>query len=127
MKYCKNCGQRIDDDAKYCSSCGATVQNGEDPIFSNYNQSNNVPVKSQYETTTLVLGIVGVSLAVLNYIGIPFVHLIAIILGIIGLSLVKKDKQESGTYSKPGYVMSIVAVVLGVLSIIIGIIIVNSF
>jgi uncharacterized membrane protein YvbJ len=133
MKYCKNCGQSIEDDAKFCSSCGATIQSGEDIIFKNYNQTNQMPAKGQYETTTLVLGIVGVSLAVLNYIGIPFVHLIAIILGIIGVTLAKKDKEESGSYkkpgsySKPGYIMSIISIVLGVLSIIIGIIIVNTY
>jgi len=128
MKYCKNCGESVDENAKFCQSCGmALKQEVDNTIFKNNDSSYTAPTKAQNETTTLVLGIVGVSLAVLNYIGIPFVHLIAIVLGIIGLSLAKKDKDESKTYSKPGFILSIIALVLGVLSIILEIIFVNIY
>lgn len=127
MKFCTNCGGSVEETAKFCPSCGASLtQENEQAIFNDRDKSYRSLDKGQYETATLILGIVGVSLAFMNYIGIPFVHLIAIVLGIIGITLVKKDKDEQRSYSKPGYVLSIVALVLGVLSIVLGIILVST-
>ncbi|MDY0317685.1 MAG: hypothetical protein RBQ64_03790 [Candidatus Izemoplasmatales bacterium] len=56
----------------------------------------------------------------LNYFGVYFVHIIGLILGIVGLSLVSADKRDEMTYSKAGFVLSLIAVIGGGLAFLIG-------
>ncbi|QLY40870.1 zinc-ribbon domain-containing protein [Hujiaoplasma nucleasis] len=119
MNYCKNCGHEVRHDDKYCSNCGQSL------IHNPYKQSDqryfdkNGPLKSKYEQTSYVLGITALIFSALNWIGFPYVHLIGLVLGFIGLYYVKKDKL-TGSYSKVGNIMSIIAIVLAIASMVIG-------
>ncbi len=118
MKLCKYCGNDLNETDNYCSNCGKSVY--DNPYQKSDNLSNvNYQEKSKYEQTSFVLGLTGLIFSVLNWIGFPFLHLIGMLLGGIGLSLVKKDKAN-GSFSKPGYVMSMIALILGITSMIVG-------
>lgn len=99
----------------------------DEPMYSSTSKLDRAAIsrsldKGKYETATLILGIVGVLFVFIDYIGIiPFVHLVAIVLGFIGIKLVKKDKDDQRSYSKPGYVLSMVALFTGVMTLILAI------
>lgn len=38
--YCKNCGKKINDNAKFCKYCGASVKDKSAPLASNNNKNN---------------------------------------------------------------------------------------
>ena len=124
-RFCKNCGKEVSFGFVTCPFCGADMINGI--VSSNFTSnrgsrgnSDNYYLRSRNHTTTFVLGLVGTILVALNYLGVFFVHIIGLILGIVGLSLVSKDKQDEMTYSKAGYVLSMIAVIGGALAFIIG-------
>lgn len=117
MKYCQYCGIEMEENAKFCPSCGEAV---EQDMFASSMGNNRVKNSSNYQLET-VLGILGVIFSVLNYMGVFFVHLIGIVLGIVVISLVNKDKKMNRQYSQIGYVTGIIGLILGVLAVIIGI------
>ncbi len=128
--YCKYCGSEIKEGDKFCPKCGREVitdsQDSETQpsILSNENMtfSNNKTVEKQpaYMVSSMVCGILSIIFSSINYLGIPFVHLIGIALGIIGISLAQKDKKECGSYSKSGLITGIIGLSLGGLAFIIG-------
>lgn len=115
--YCKSCGREIDDQAKFCSSCGEAVE--RDEFTEMFHSDTNK--KSKNYNTELLLGILAVIFSALNYIGVFFVHLVGITLGVITIILVNRDKKEGVEYSNAGYITGILGFVLGLLAMIIGI------
>jgi predicted nucleic acid-binding Zn ribbon protein len=109
MKKCKYCQKNIVDDAQFCSYCGR----------SQYAVNNQEAGK--YEQSTLILGITAMALVVLNYLGIPFLHLFAFVLGTIAILFAIRDRAE-GSYSKLGLILSISSVILAIGAIVIGIV-----
>ncbi len=105
----------------------AGVKNESKPIYSSTSMIDETATfpsldKGKYERITVILGMVGVLLVLIDYIGLlPFAHLGAIVLGFIGIKLVKKDQDDQRSYSKPGYVLSIVSLFTGVMSLILAI------
>ena len=59
--------------------------------------------------------------SVLNYVGVIIVHLVGIVLGIIVISLVSKDKKMHTKHSQVGYILGIIGLILGIIAVIIGI------
>ena len=109
------------------------VKNESKPIYSStsiIDETATFPSldKGNYERITFILGIFGVLLVFIDYIGVlPFAHLGAIVLGFIGIKLVKKDQDDQRSYSKPGYVLSIVSLFTGVMSLILAIFLITIF
>ena len=124
LRVCKNCGKEVALGFMSCPFCGADMITGNVPQgfgFSNSRKySSNYDLKSKNHTTTFVLGLLGTILVALNYFGVYFVHIIGLILGIVGLSLVSADKRDEMTYSKAGFVLSLIAVIGGGLAFLIG-------
>jgi len=117
--YCKNCGQELKEDDKFCSSCGQIVS-----VENEFMQPTSItPTKPKvrFQTASLTLGILSTVFSVLNYLGVYFVHLIGITLGILALTYVSKDKKEGYAHSVPGQILGTIGLVLGVLAVIIGI------
>lgn len=128
--YCKQCGKVLLDEEKFCSSCGNTIENAENTEYE-FPFNNTQPTPTQvveqievkepkYTTATLVLGVLATILSALNYFGIYFVHIIGIILGSIGITLIKQDKAETGKFSKTGRNLCALGVVLGLIAMIVG-------
>lgn len=113
--FCKNCGKELDSYTSFCPSCGAEVSETS-------TQSTNTQQGSLYEKRTFILGLLSVVFSGLNYFGIPVVHLVGIVLGIIGISYAKKDSEIYGVYSRPGKILSIVGLVLGAVAFLYGVI-----
>jgi len=118
--YCKNCGQEIKEDDKFCSSCGQVVSVEDSSVFGL--PSTPSKPKVRFQTASLTLGILSTIFSVLNYLGIYFVHIIGIILGILALTYVSKDKKEGYAHSVPGQILGLIGLILGALAVIIGII-----
>jgi uncharacterized membrane protein YvbJ len=117
MKYCAYCGQEIDENIKFCPHCGAAV---EKDIFVSSMETPKIHKSTNYQLET-ILGILAIVFSVLNYIGIIFVHLVGIVLGIIVISLVSKDKKMHIQHSQVGFVLGIIGLILGVVAVIVGI------
>lgn len=142
--FCTNCGRPLNDGEKFCPSCGTVVANpasvpqeapadnptptpqpdiyaSPEPAFTNYAPSATPTVN--YQIATLILGILSVCFSILNYLGIYYVHLVGLALGIIAVSLAGKAKRTpGGTYSKAGNVLGILGIILGGIATIVGII-----
>ena len=87
--FCKNCGQRIEDDAKFCKECGLA----KDSVLSEENKSadyndNVVGLKKQSSQK--------------NYITAIFILIIAL-LSIIIVSLLVKDNSNNNVETGPVY------------------------
>lgn len=126
-RFCKNCGKEVSVGFISCPFCGANMITGNVTQGLNSNRlnrscSDNIYLRSKNHTSSFVLGLLGTILVAMNYLGVFFVHIIGLILGIIGLSLASKDKKEEMTYSKAGYVLSMIAVIGGALAFLIGMI-----
>ena len=123
-RFCRNCGKEVSVGFLTCPFCGANMVSGvvTGNPSSSRGYSDNRYLRSKNHTTTFVLGLVGTILVALNYLGVFFVHTIGFILGVIGLSLASKDKKEEMTYSKAGYVLSMIAVIAGAIAFLMGMI-----
>ena len=121
-RVCQNCGKEIAIGFMSCPFCGANMVTGNVPQGFGHKRgySDNYYLKSKNHTATFVLGLLGTILVALNYVGIYFVHIIGLILGIVGLSLASTDKKQEMTYSKAGFVLSLIAVILGAVAFLIG-------
>jgi phosphate/sulfate permease len=84
----------MNDNAKYCLACGEKIeedvfdtQTGQ--IINTYN--DDAYTKPENSTTILVCGAMSIIFCILNYVGIPFVHLVGITFGIIGARLANQE------------------------------------
>lgn len=124
MNYCKNCGSEIDLSDKFCTQCGSAISQVDvyNTFQSNYkvkaSQSNTqTDEKSKNYFISSVLAFVAL-FAVLFTFNVPlYSRFIAIILGLSAIGLALVDKKNEGKYSKFALIGGIVAVALGLLSI----------
>ncbi len=102
--YCANCGKELSEKEQFCPSCGEKVNKDVISAFDYPSNNEKKPekVKSRYYVATLVLGILSVIFSLLNYLGVIFVHMVGIVLGIIAISLASNDKKMGRIYSVPG-------------------------
>lgn len=109
MRYCVSCGSQMEDGTEFCPKCG--VRNGEsvkfDPVRSDSGDMN---------PAAIVLGILGILLGL-------FVPIIGLILGVIGIVLSSKG---SVGHRNTGFVLSVLAILVSVVSWIFGVIILMS-
>ena len=118
---CKNCGADNPDGSRFCKNCGAELEQGNNTDNSFYNEEphqdyyqQNTESKqepgSTLATASLVLGIIGVICWFFGYSSI-----ISLILGIIGLVLASRARQEGNTSGvrTAGFVCSLIAVIGG--------------
>lgn len=103
MKYCKNCGNALDDSAYVCPACGTRVSPAPAPA----------PVPAPASTNN-ILAIVGLVLAF-------FVPLAGLICSIIGLRKVQECNSGKG-FAIAGIIISAVEMLFGVIGVIIYVI-----
>lgn len=97
MKQCKVCQTVVEDEARFCPKCGAMLEQAEpktviSPASTSWNEVKQEPLveketaavteqkKSGLATAALVLGIVGISLSF-----IPFIGVASLVLGVLGI------------------------------------------
>ena len=97
MKQCKVCQTVVEDEARFCPKCGAMLEQAEtktviSPASTSWNEVKQEPSveketaavteqkKSGLATAALVLGIVGISLSF-----IPFIGVASLVLGVLGI------------------------------------------
>lgn len=110
--FCKNCGQRNDDNTQYCSACGQPL--GYAP-YAPQSGSNNLGIAS------MVCGIVSICMICELWLGL-FCGIAAIILGVIS-----RKKEPVRGYSTAGIICGSVSVVLCILIVILAIFSIVSF
>lgn len=54
MKYCKNCGEKLDDDAKFCPKCGEKVGELKQTVQTTQNTQNNSSSQDSLGTVAFV-------------------------------------------------------------------------
>jgi len=128
VKYCSNCGKKVEPDFLVCPYCkkevkpGVQLQHFHDDT-NKYSSNYTTSSEGIHETSSLVLGIIGTICVGLNFLGVPYIHILGFILGIVGFSLANSDKNNYGPYSKRGYTLSLLAIIAGAISFFIGAII----
>lgn len=124
MAYCRNCGAEIDDRAVLCVHCGCPVNetiHKDDHI--NVVVEKTVKPGDGNATASMVLGIVACSLILFRILGY-----ITVLLGAAGLDcafIARKQGSTGGKY-KAGLILSIIAIVFGLISTIGSILALNS-
>lgn len=121
MIYCYNCGKELEDDAKVCPTCGAKIV--EEEVVEVVEATEKPKTKKAFT----VLGKIGYILSIVSMCiwWIPFVGIIALETGIIGIvfnTLGKKDADLTEKCKK-GFVLSIVATALAFVSYIIWVVV----
>lgn len=106
MAFCRNCGALINNSAGICPKCG-TVDS--------YSYSYNIPLQpvmpkatSGSAITSLVLGIIGVIINFIPYIGAT-VNVIGLVFG------VRANKISKSGIGTAGFILSLIGLVLSVL------------
>lgn len=116
LKKRPNCGKEVE--GQFCTYCGAKLTNNifDSSTITGLNSKDYSNAKTK-STIAFIFGIIG---TVFGFMGIIFA-IIGIVLGIIGLVLsksCKKDNYESGILTA-GYILSIVAIILGAIMVVI--------
>jgi hypothetical protein len=119
--YCRVCGQEVSENDRFCSSCGEELQD-QQGFMKAPNQNMGPKTYPQNYHLSMVLGILATFFSVLNYLGIFFVHIVGMVLGIIALGMVKKNREENKPYSVVAQVCGSIGLILGAIAMLIGII-----
>ena len=133
MKFCEDCGNKIEKNEKFCSKCGkkqtASKTKKEEQVKEEKNDQvkseevkqvvNNVPSKDS--PAGLILGVIAIVLALTM-----FFSPIALILAIIGLVLSLKIKVKSGNKTA-GIVLNTVALILTIIMFFAFIVLIGVF
>ncbi|MGN0361534.1 MAG: zinc-ribbon domain-containing protein [Bilifractor sp.] len=119
MAFCKNCGNEFPEGAKFCPKCGAQVE--ENPTAGS--GSTNQPTGKQINETqevgghgqalgSFICGIIGVVMWFFGYS-----CFVSVILGIVGIVLAGNAKKSGNTEGMrtAGFVLSIIALIGGVI------------
>lgn len=120
--FCSNCGKEIKDGATFCPECGAAQQGTTPPPTSNVGNyaaptSQSTAQKAPYNMMCIVgLVISGISL-LLNFWGL--VGIAGTIVSVIGLNSCKQKNEN-------GKALAIIGIVIGVFSILYGLIAILS-
>lgn len=89
MSFCKNCGNKLDEKAVICPKCGVSVQTKEALL-----DGDNAAMR-----LLLPVGRSGLAIAA-GYVGllslVPFVGIIAILLGVFALRDIKAHPEKHG-------------------------------
>jgi hypothetical protein len=120
--FCKNCGKEFDNETKYCPVCGQTVEDEESytTSFASGTQSPKTKTRSVDYNKQTTLGVLALVSSSLNYIGVPFTHMIGIILGAVVINMISKEKKSGTEYSSAGYITGIIGLILGVIAFVYG-------
>ena len=105
MKYCENCGAKIEKEGLYCPKCGKKVQMKEVKEKEQVENSNNK--KESLGTASMVIGIISLVLSFIINVAILPLAIVGLILGIVNKA--KKGKQISGI------ILNSIAIVVAIL------------
>lgn len=141
---CPACGTEISQPSSYCPSCGAllpidahglttpvvpTQKNlfdqgkigGQSLQQQTYDKYLNKQSNSQ-SLVAFVIGILSVVMSLLNYFGVPVVHLVGFVLGIIAIVLSRPGCLARDWRGITGLICGILGLILGAVATIIGIV-----
>jgi predicted nucleic acid-binding Zn ribbon protein len=116
--FCKKCGKALDENAKFCPVCGESVNHEESGAVISESLGPKASgemkyIRPKYWVTTTILGILSIVFVAINFLGIPVVHLIGIVLGIVAIVYCKNDQRNYSYYSKTGMITGIIGVISG--------------
>ena len=128
--YCRSCGTELNEHIMLCPSCGEKVDEDIISAFDYQDHSSNRKVingaegakmmPSKYLYLTMVLGMLSIIFSALNYLNLPFVHMIGIVLGIVVLSLASSDRKAGRIYSVLGVITGVIGLSLGIVAFLYG-------
>lgn len=105
MKYCKNCGAEIADEATACPQCGQPAEKGKQNVIG---------------IVGLVLALVNIALSFTSIPYLPFaIWLGGLVCSCVGISQAKKKNQKKGC-AVAGLVLSLLGIALIIIILIIG-------
>ena len=125
MKYCVNCGTKLEKGAKTCSYCGFTVEGADDN--SNNNTTNDTTVNTVKNQNVNVQQANGLAIAgfVTSLVSLICccggISIVSLILSIVGLIQSKKLNDSGKGMAIAGIILSAIAILFSlILSIIFG-------
>jgi len=120
--YCNNCGSQVNSSDKYCPVCGKTIEENtlSSMSFEQFQDLKNS--KPTYYDRTFVLGILAVLFSAMNYLGVPVVHMVGIVLGTMAVQYAKRDMAKFNSCNSTGQILGYIGIVFGVIAFIIGVI-----
>ncbi|MEM4726704.1 MAG: zinc ribbon domain-containing protein [Candidatus Bathyarchaeia archaeon] len=97
MVYCARCGRMNPDDARFCIECGFPLHSEGGPTRTQYKQGFHIGSSLRgWRMARLLLGLVLVAWGLTQLLGINFIALLAIIMGLLimlralGIRLLKR-------------------------------------
>ena len=120
--FCSNCGKEIKDGATFCPECGAAQQGTTPPPTSNVGNyatptSQSTVQKAPYNTMCIVGLVISCISLLLNFWGL--VGIAGTVVSVIGLNSCKLKNEN-------GKALAIIGIVIGVFSILYGLIAILS-
>ncbi|MDE6471749.1 MAG: DUF4190 domain-containing protein [Clostridia bacterium] len=126
MRYCKKCGNRLDDFDSYCSSCGAQVENidsrtddKQDKRTTVEQSINNITESASENFEALICLICGI-------LSVTFGTVVCAIVSLVFANKAREKGQDNdqtgATFCKVGEICSKISIALSVLAVVIGII-----
>lgn len=120
--FCSNCGKEIKDGATFCPECGAAQQGTTPPPTSNVGNyatptSQSTVQKAPYNTMCIVGLVISCISLLLNFGGL--VGIAGTVVSVIGLNSCKQKNEN-------GKALAIIGIVIGVFSILYGLIAILS-
>lgn len=130
MSYCRECGNKLEDNQKYCSYCGTKVDALEQaPVVSEPTVVEQKPVKEP--VVNIVFAIIGLVGGICSFvICCTLVYsIVAVFTGIPSLvfsSIGKKSKNHHGK-AVTGFVFSLISIILGVFLFVVLVLMLDAF
>lgn len=135
MKYCRNCGQKLEDDDNFCPKCGTKcdVIDGEvidaEVVYEKPTNKNpasaEIPDNSSLATTSMVLGIIALVLSTPIFFGGGYLGIVGLVLAIMAVVMGADKRVRGNKKATAGMTMGIIALALSVIEIIIYILVLS--
>lgn len=118
MSYCKNCGNKLQEDAKFCDSCGTPVEE----VQSEYDVYSSFQTDEQSQNGNAIInGVFGKAIASAIICSIPVGSIIAIVLSSKCSRALKEAEKVAATEGKKLTGKRVAVKVLSIISKIAGI------
>lgn len=104
--FCPKCGKELADGSTFCPLCGTSLGNGA-PVQASQG--------TRYNTFAIVGFVIGILSLLINFFGL--VGIAAVIVSVVGLKQVQENNEKGKGLAIAGLVIGIFSVIYGVISL----------
>ena len=103
MKFCPNCGKKVNNDMKFCGDCGTS--------FNNYTNNKNGNMLNQVNKTNEI-AVAGFVLSLFSLLACGILNIPALIISIVGLNEAKTNNGNGIGLAIAGIIISSILLLL---------------